>query len=262
MKTTKEKKEKIIIIFWVVLILGAWETAATFGGVSALLLPRIEEVAATLWDSLVNGDLLYQLYYSLKVILIGMLLAMVLSTSLALASQRFMLIEGLSKVLSVIGHPLPALALLPLIIIWFGTGEASIIAIIVHSAIWPVLINLNAGFRAVPEIYLNVGRNLELSPFVVFYEIKLKASMPYILSGLKIAFARSWRALIGAEMVFGAIGSKGGIGWYIFKQRTFMNTSGLFAGIIVVILIGLFIETFLFHQIEKRTIEKWGQNKL
>lgn len=262
MKLTKEKKEKLIDLFWVIVFLAVWEYAAVYGGISKLLLPSIEDVLLTLWDSLINGDLLYQLYFSLKVILVGMIIATLLSMALAFSSQKYMMIEGLTRVLSNIGHPLPALALLPLIIIWFGTGDASIIAIIVHSAIWPILINLNAGFRAVPEIYLNVGKNLELSSLTIAYEIKLKSSMAYILSGLKIAFARSWRALIGAEMVFGAIGEKGGIGWFIFKQRTFMNTSGLFAGIIVVILMGILVETFLFRLIEKRTIEKWGQNKV
>ena len=262
MKITKEKKEKLIIIFWVIALLVIWQVSATLGGVSHLLLPSVDEVAVTLMDSFLHGDLLYQLYYSLKVILIGISIAILLAVLLALASQKFMMIEGLSRVLSSLVHPLPALALLPLIIIWFGTGDASIIAIIVHSAIWPILINLNTGFLAVPSIYLDIGRNLELSPFAIAYEIKLKSALPYLLSGIKIAFARSWRALIGAEMVFGAIGLKGGIGWYIFKQRTFMNTSGLFAGIIVVVLIGLFIETFLFNFIEKRTIHRWQQNRI
>src|SRR5665648_110608 len=252
MKITVEKKKKFIIAFWVIALFTTWGIVSITGSISRLLLPSISEVISTLIDSSLHGDLLYQLYYSLKVILIGMMFALLFALSLALASQKYMMIEGLSKVLSGIGHPLPALALLPLIIVWFGTGDASIIAIIVHSAIWPILINLNAGFAAVPAIYLDIGRNLELSSFSIVLEIKLKSALPYLLSGLKIAFARSWRALIGAEMVFGAIGLKGGIGWYIFKQRTFMNTSGLFAGIIVVILVGLFVETFFFNYIEKK----------
>lgn len=258
----KKNKEQLIILFWIAMFLLTWQLAATVGGVSSLLLPSIGEVASTLADSVLHGDLAYQLYYSLKVILIGILIAILSAILLALASQKYMMIAGLAKVLSAIGHPLPALALLPLIIIWFGTGDASIVAIIVHSALWPILINLNAGFRAVPQLYLDIGKNLELSPLEIAYEIKLKASLPYLISGVKIAFARAWRALIGAEMVFGAIGMKGGIGWYIFKQRTFMNTSGLFAGIIVVILTGLFIERFLFDLIEKRTVRKWGQNRV
>lgn len=260
MKILKKNKEQYIILFWIIVLLTMWQLAATVGGVSGLLLPSIGEVASTLLDSMLHGDLPYQIYYSLKVILMGILIAVFAAIFLALASQKYIMIAGLAKVLSAIGHPLPALALLPLIIIWFGTGDASIIAIIVHSALWPILINLNAGFQAVPQIYLDIGRNLELSPWEIAFEIKLKASLPYLISGVKIAFARSWRALIGAEMVFGAIGLKGGIGWYIFKQRTFMNTPGLFAGIIVVVLIGLFIERFLFNFIEKKTVQKWGQN--
>ncbi|HML36393.1 MAG TPA: ABC transporter permease subunit [Bacillota bacterium] len=260
MKTVKKNKERLAILFWVLVILAAWELAATAGGVSPLLLPSIGDVASTLADSFLHGELAYQLYFSLRVIVTGIVIAVLAAILLALAAQRWLLASGLVKVLSAIGHPLPALALLPLIIVWFGAGDASIIAIIVHSALWPVLLNLNAGFQAVPQIYLDVGRNLQLSPIEIAFEIKLKASLPYLISGVKTAFARSWRALIGAEMVFGAIGTKGGIGWYIFKQRTFMNTSGLFAGILVVVLIGFLVERVLFDWIEKRTVLKWTSN--
>lgn len=256
----KKSKEKLIVLFWILVLLAAWQLTVMSGAVSGLLLPGIGDVASVLIDSFLHGDLPYQVYYSLKVIAIGIAIAVILAILLAMASQKNMMIAGLARVLTALGHPLPALALLPLIIIWFGTGDASIIAIIVHSALWPVLINLNAGFQAVPQVYLDAGRNLELSPLEIAYEIKLKASLPYLISGMKIAFARSWRALIGAEMVFGAIGLKGGVGWYIFKQRTFMNTPGLFAGIVVVIVIGLLIERSLFDLIEKKTVKRWGQN--
>ena len=261
MVINKDKKEKILIIIWVIIIGAIWQISSTSRGVSSLLLPSPRDVAYTLFDSIANGDLLYQTYFSLKIIVIGIFIAVFLGITLALASQRFIAISALTKVLAIIGHPLPALAILPLIIIWFGTGDASILAIIVHSAIWPILLNLNAGFSSVPKMYIDVGKNLELNHLEIAYEIKLKYSLGYLISGLKIAFARSWRALIGAEMVFGAIGQTGGIGWYIFKQRTFMNTSGLFAGIVVVIIIGLLIESYLFNEIEKRTVRKWGNSK-
>lgn len=257
----KKSKEKGIQIFWVLFLLGAWQVAYSLGGASPLLLPSPSQVMATLWDSLLNGDLAYQIGYSVIIIAIGILLAVLMAIIMALASQHSMLIDGLVKVLSLMGHPLPALALLPLIIIWFGTGDISILVIIIHSALWPMLINLSAGFREVPPIYLDVGRNLELSSFAIAFEIKMKFALPYLLSGIRIAFARSWRALIGAEMVFGAIGLKGGIGWYIFKQRTFMNTPGLFAGILVVILLGFLVETLFFNWIEKKTIQKWTPEK-
>ena len=97
-----------------------------------------------------------------------------------------------------------------------------------------------------------------MSPWAVTLEIRLPASMPYLLSGIKIGWARAWRALISAEMVFGAVGAKGGIGWYLLNQRTFMDTAGLFAGIILVVLIGIFVEDVLFSLIEARTLRQWG----
>ena len=257
----KEKEGFWIQLNWVLFLLGLWQIAHTLEWVSPLLLPGPAQVLETLGDSLVRGDLAYQIGYSLTIIITGILAATALGILMALASQHSKILEGLVKVLSVMGHPLPALALLPLIIIWFGTGDLSILVIIIHSALWPILINLRAGFQEVPAIYLDLGKNLELSPISIAMEIKMKFALPYLLSGIRIAFARSWRALIGAEMVFGAIGLKGGIGWYIFKQRTFMNTPGLFAGILVVILLGFMMETLLFNWIERKTIGKWNPKK-
>jgi len=128
----------------------------------------------------------------------------------------------------------------------------------VHSVLWPLLLNLTAGFRATPAIYLELARNYGLSSAAITWEIRVKSALSYIISGLKIGWARAWRSLISAEMVFGAVGAKGGVGWYILTQRTFMNTAGLFAGIVVVVAIGVLVEDVLFAQLEKRTIKKWG----
>ena len=144
--------------------------------------------------------------------------------------------------------------LLPLIIMWFGTGTGAVLAIVVHSAVWPLLLNIMTGFAEVPQIYTDIGRNLSMSKREILFEIMLPASVGYIISGTKIGWARAWRAFISAEMVFGSVGGKGGIGWYIFNQRTFMDTSGLFAGIILVIIIGVLVENVLFGAIEKRVV--------
>ncbi|MEG0541595.1 MAG: ABC transporter permease subunit, partial [Angelakisella sp.] len=106
----------------------------------------------------------------------------------------------------------------------------------------------------------DTGRNLSMKPLAVTCEIMVRASAGYALSGIKIGWARAWRALISAEMAFGAVGLLGGIGWYILKQRTFMNTSGLFAGIVVVIILGILVEDVLFATVEKHTVQKWGMS--
>lgn len=244
--------------FWIVLILLLWESMATFGNVSPILLPSVEDVAKTLYDSMVNGNLWLQTLYSVGIIAAGMAISVLLAVILSLLAMRFTLADSFIDTLLSIAHPLPGLAVLPLIIIWFGLSTGSVIFIIVHSALWPILLNMKTGLRAVPQIYTDVGRNLSMKPFRITWEILLRASFGYTLSGIKIAWARAWRALIAMEMAFGAIGNIGGIGWYIFRERTFMNTSGLYAGIIVVITVGMLVEDLLFSSLEKHTVNKWG----
>lgn len=246
--------------FWVALLLLAWQVSVMASGVSPLLFPSPGNVVVVLWESFTSGDLLYQSLFSLGLIVLGLVVGTVLAFLLALLSMRWVVAEDLIDTLSAIAHPLPGIAILPLIIMWFGTGTGAITAIIVHACLWPMLLNLIAGFRSVPPIYGDIGRNLSMKPSAVAVGILIPASCSYIISGAKIGWARAWRALISAEMVFGAIGSKGGIGWYIFKQRTFMNTAGLFAGIIVVIIIGMLVEDLLFRKLEQRTIQKWGMS--
>lgn len=248
-------------VLWVLLLLAAWEAGVKLLHVSPLVFPPVEQVIQTLVDSLLRGDLLYQTAYSLGIILLGILIAGILAVLLALAASRSRAAASFIDTLTAIMHPLPGLALLPLIILWFGTGSGAVLVILVHSALWPILLNLQAGLAAAPQVYLDCARNFGMRKTAILFEVLLKSAAGYLLSGLKIAFARAWRALISAEMVFGAVGAKGGIGWYILKQRTFMNTSGLFAGILVVIILGIAIEDGLFAAVEKRTVRRWGMMK-
>ena len=246
--------------FFCVLLLLVWELWVKLSHVSPMLFPSVEDVTVTLWEDLFHGSLLAQTLSSLGLIGLGLVIALVLAFFLSLMSLRSSFLRSLTDTLTAIAHPLPGLALLPLIIMWFGTGTKAILAIIIHSALWPMILNLTAGFSSVPEIYIDTGRNYSMSSFSITLEIMVRACLGYLLSGVKIGWARAWRALISAEMVFGAVGSKGGIGWYLLNQRTFMDTSGLFAGIILVILIGIFVEDVVFGAIESRTLKKWGTN--
>ena len=157
-----------------------------------------------------------------------------------------------------IAHPLPAIVLLPLLIPAFGVGTQIVIIIILHSVVWPLVINISTGFKTVNKTHLQVGENIGLSKIDTAIHIYLPSSAPYIISGLKVSWARAWRALITAEMIFGVTGSIGGLGWLIHKQRVFMDTEGLYASLLVIIIVGMLIESTLFTQLEKSTVKKWG----
>lgn len=262
MKPSNKKYSKIYTrLFWITVMLAVWEIYVKLFNVSPMLFPPVEEVVKTLVDSIINGDLLYQTVYSLGIIALGIIIAAVIAFTLALLANFNAVADSFVDTVMAVMHPLPGLALLPLIIMWFGTGSSAVVVIIVHSAVWPFLQNMLTGFKGVSQIYLDTAKSFSMSSFDTVTQIMIKSAVPYIISGLKIGWARAWRALISAEMVFGAVGAKGGIGWFILNQRTFMNTSGLFAGIIVVIITGIVVEDCIFSAIEKHTVKKWGMTK-
>lgn len=253
------KIRKIQRTLWILFFLALWEITVKVFSVTPLLFPSVEAVLKTLFDDFFHGNLFWQTLSSVGIIAAGLLISLLLASLMALLSRLGTIWESLVDTLTAIAHPLPGLALLPLIIMWFGTGTGAVLAIVIHSALWPLLLNMITGFASVPAIFTDTGRNLSMSKTAITFEIMIPASAGYIISGLKIGWARGWRAFISAEMVFGSIGGKGGIGWYIFNQRTFMNTAGLFAGIILVIIIGILVENVLFSALEKYTTRRWGK---
>jgi NitT/TauT family transport system permease protein len=91
--------------------------------------------------------------------------------------------------------------------------------------------------------------------------ILIPAALPSILSGLKIGWAFAWRTLIAAELVFGATSRSGGLGWFIYENRNELETPSVFAGLFVVIIIGLLVESVIFRFIESRTVRRWGMQR-
>jgi len=222
------------------------------------LFPSLVDIFKALAEVIASGELFGLMGYSLYLIVLGLFIGVVLALVLSILAISSQTIAGFVDTAVTIMHPLPGIALLPLAILWFGTGQEPIVFIIVHAILWPMILNIMAGFKAIPAIYREVGQNIGLSGPRLAISIMLPAAFPYLLAGLKIGWARSWRALIAAEMIFGTSGTQGGLGWYIYQQRYFINVSGVFAALIVIMVIGILIEDILFGLIERKTVKKWG----
>jgi NitT/TauT family transport system permease protein len=237
-----------------------WEGAARWQH-NDLLLPSFLQTASAFAEGIASGELLDRVRISLGVLLqgyaAGVLAAFVL-TALA-ASTR--LGRDLLETLTSMFNPLPAIALLPLALLWFGLGKGSLIFVIVHAVLWPLALGAYAGFQSVPETLRMAGRNYGLSGLRLVLHILVPAALPSILSGLKIGWAFAWRTLIAAELVFGTTSGQGGLGWYIFQNRNELYTDKVFAGLAAVILIGLFIENVVFRPLETITVRRWGMQR-
>jgi NitT/TauT family transport system permease protein len=237
-----------------------WECVARWQD-NDLLLPTFWQTAQALWGGLASGELIGKTAISLSVLVKGYLAgifgAFVLTT-LAVSTQFG---RDLLSTLTSMFNPLPAIALLPLALLWFGLGQGSLVFVLIHSVLWPLSLNTYAGFQAVPETLRMAGRNYGLTGIRYVLQILVPAALPSILSGLKIGWAFAWRTLIAAELVFGASSGKGGLGWYIFQNRNELYTDKVFAGLVLVVLIGLAVESLGFHTLERLTVRRWGAQR-
>lgn len=226
-----------------------------------LILPTLSDTLVTFANDTMSGVLPDRIATSLRSLLLGYGAGLALAAVFTTLAVSTRIGSDLLATLTSMFNPVPAIALLPLALVWFGLGTPSLVFVIVHSVLWAVALNTLTGFRSVPEVQRMSGRNYGLHGVRYVVLILIPAAFPSILAGMKIGWAFAWRTLIAAELVFGVSSRAGGLGWYIFEARSELDTSRVFAGLLAVILIGLFVEAFVFRLIERRTVQRWGMQR-
>ena len=243
-----------------VLLAILWEALARWQN-NDLLLPGFVQTAQAFWHGVASGEIGGYLRVSLGVLLTGYGAGIACAFALTALAMAGAFGRDLLETATAMFNPLPAIALLPLALLWFGLGQASLIFVLVHSVTWPLALSTYAGVRSVPETLRMAGRNYGLRGLPLIVRILVPAALPAILSGLKIGWAFAWRTLIAAELIFGTTSGKGGLGWYIFQSRNELYTDKVFAGLAAVILVGLAAEHLVFQTLEKITIRRWGMQR-
>jgi len=226
-----------------------------------LLLPSFSETLAALGQNLASGVLPQRALSSLSLLLIGYGLGLLLAAILTIAAISSRLGSDLLRTLTMALNPLPAIALVPVALLWFGLGAESLVFVLVHAVLWPMALNTHAGFLGVSETLRMVGRNYGLGGLRFVWAILVPAAFPAILTGARVSWAFAWRTLIAAEMVFGVASGSGGLGWFIYENRSQLETANVFAGLISICLIGIVVDLGLFAVIEARTVRRWGMQR-
>ena len=249
---------KAVILLGLVLV---WQVYTVAADVEPLMFPRFTDSAVALWESLVDGDLPGKIWFSVKVLFYGYALGMAIAAALVLWATASRIGGDFLSTVTAMFNPLPAIALLPLAMLWFGLGTASLVFVLVHSVLWAVSLSTHNGFQNVSQTLRMVGHNYGLRGVGFVWRILIPAAFPAILTGMKIGWAFAWRTLIGAELVFGASSGSGGLGWFIFGSSQNLETAHVFAGLFAVILIGITVENVLFRNVELRTVYRWGMQR-
>jgi NitT/TauT family transport system permease protein len=240
-----------------IVLAAVWQAYALFAD-NDLVFPKLTDVLVALWRSTLSGVLPARTWNSLQTLLTGYALGIGLGVVITTAAITTRLGSDLLATLTAMFNPLPAIALLPLALLWFGLGSGSVLFVLAHSVLWPFALNTHAGYQAVSETLRLAGRNCGLPPLQYVIRVLMPAALPSIIAGLKISWAFGWRTLIAAELVFGASSSGGGVGWFIFEKRNDLKIPDVFAGLLVIVLIGLFMEGVFFRLLERHTVRKWG----
>jgi NitT/TauT family transport system permease protein len=245
---------KLLVLTVIALV---WEAYARWLN-NELLVPTFTATAEALLEGVRSGVIIDRAYQSVRVLLIGYATGLSVAALLTFVAISTRIGTDFLETMTAMFNPLPAIALLPLSLIWFGLGTGSLVFVLVHSVLWAVALNTHSGFRSVSTTHRMVGRNYGLTGFRFILAILIPAAFPNILAGLKIGWAFAWRTLIAAELVFGTTSGQGGLGWFIFESKNQLNIPDVFAGLLSIILIGLFVENVIFRFVETKTVQRWG----
>jgi sulfonate transport system permease protein len=238
------------------LLLGAWALLAKLKVWPPYLFPAPWQVAEALWAGFKDHSLPIAIGVTMKRMLIGYSLSVMLGMILGIgvASNRFL--EETVGPLLVSLQSLPSICWVPLAILWFGLTEKAILFVVLMGCILSVTIAMEDGRKQMPKIYTMAGRNLGASGIRLFLYVMLPASLPYIVSGLKQGWAFGWRSLIQAEMIFLTIG----LGQQLMMGRDLNDMSQVISVMLLIVALGYLVNRIVFRTMDRALQNRWGLN--
>jgi NitT/TauT family transport system permease protein len=232
-----------------------YEAIARSGYFPAVLMPPLGKVGNTLLTGLLDGSILAHAAATMYRVLIGMGLAIVVALPLGILMGRFKPVEHFFLPLASALMPIPSLAWVPVFILWFGLGNTVAILIVFYASLFPMLLNVWSGVRAVNPLWLRAAGAMGADETAMFWKVIIPGASPFIITGMRQAFLRAWIAVIGAEFL---AASDFGLGWVIFVAKEFLNADVMIASLVVIGAIGFAFERLVFGTLEKATVQRWG----
>jgi NitT/TauT family transport system permease protein/taurine transport system permease protein len=233
---------------------GMWGVISQMIPRSNLYLPSPAAVGEAFLELMAKGILPDYIAESLRRIVLGTAIGLVVGVPLGiLIGINSKVAEFFYPVLNFF-QSLSGIAILPLVIVWFGYTEKTILVAINYTVLFPVVFNVLLGVRSVPRIYVNGLRTLGASRLRIVRDVLLPGALPHVVTGLRLGMAYGWRALIAAEMLVGA----NGLGFMIFNAQSFFLTNRIILGMLLIGTLWVIIDRFMFRPLEADTIQRWG----
>jgi NitT/TauT family transport system permease protein len=247
------KRAARLIVFYAGLF-GLWTLLAELKIWPPYLFPTPWGVGEALYAGFQDHSFLIAIAVSMRRVLIGYAISVVLGMILGLGLGTSRFLEETMGGLLVSLQSLPSICWWPLALLWFGLSQNAILFVVVMGSLLSVTLAMEDGRKQMPKIYGMAGRNLGASGFQLFWHVLLPASLPFIVSGLKQGWAFAWRSLITAEMLYLSLG----LGQVLMMGRDLNDMSAVIAVMILIIAIGYVVDGLVFKSMESRLQRRWG----
>ena len=235
-------------------IIAVWQLVALSGVWPENIFPSPFEVAEDLAYSAADGSLFYGIAFSMWRLIIGLAIAIAGGVVLGVFMAR---VEAVNQTVGslVLGlQSIPSIAWVPIAILWFGLTDGGIIFVTAIGAIFAVTINTYTGVKNIDPHFIEAARNMGAKGSQLVISVLIPAAFPYMISGFKQGWAFAWRGVIGAELLFAYLG----LGFLLNAGRSLTDVSQVIAIMLVIMGIGLLIDSVIFKKLEYKVMSRWG----
>lgn len=225
---------KAISFFSPLLLLVIWEFMARGGLLDIRLFSAPSLIIRSLVPALLSGELLYHTWISVRRILLGFLAGALPGIVLGLSMGLFPLVRALLQPMVAITFPIPKLAIMPMILLLFGLGEASKVFTVAIGVFYLVLINTMSGVLNIDRIYLDVAKNFGASRWNFYRTVALPGALPMIFAGLKLGMGTALILIVAAELT----AAQAGLGDWIWRSYDMFDIERMFTSLIMLTILG------------------------
>lgn len=254
------EKKRLYKISFIILMAFTWQLIAISGLYPETIMPDLKMILERFMMLTIKDALFIKALYSVGIVFITMLMSLALALTFSILSIKSLYVQSSMEVLNTLLGPIPGIAVLPIVILWFGVSRQAMIVIMIHAMIWPLWTHMALALKRVVIRYDRLIKAFKIPFKRRLKHIYFEGILPDVLAGLEIAWSRGWRALLSVEMIFGIVGNQSGLGWLIYERRMYMDTAGMFAGLLAIAICGITFETLLFKS--KKLEAYFGQTHI
>ncbi|MCX7770122.1 MAG: ABC transporter permease [Proteobacteria bacterium] len=253
LRTQRFKSVALKLLFYGFLVL-IWHLFANLETLKHFLFPTPLEVLVTLWNGISDKSFVYAIYASMKRLLIGYLISLIIGLPLGLCLGRIKWMDETIGSLSLGLQALPSICWLPLAILWFGLNEIAIQFVIIMGSILSITLTVRDGVISISPILLKAAQVLGASKIKLYTHVLVPASLPYILTGARLGWTFAWRSLMAAELLY----VSAGLGSILTMGRELHDMAMVISAMLIIIGIGLFFDKLIFGYLEHFIAVRWG----